>query len=166
MRMIRGIEVNFFRKGFLMKFSPFIVTAFAIFSLGLTGCQKKTAKDAAAEGNRAVAEAGAINQDLHDHYDVTCYSAKLTDADIKSKAEKKDWSKVDRTAVREKLNALIAKIDHVFKIDRRKDVKINDRDGSLQRARNNAVEYLRSLDNYEKSERKGMGGGGTLPPQL
>lgn len=148
-----------------MKFSPFIVTAFAIFSLGLTGCQKKSAKDAAAEGNRAVAEAGAINQDLHDHYDVTCYSAKLTDADIKSKAEKKDWSKVDRKVVREKLNALIAKIDHVFKIDRRKDVKSKGHDGSLQRARNNAMEYLKSLDDYEKNERKGMGGG-TLPPQL
>lgn len=143
-----------------MKFSPFIVTAFAIFSLGLGGCQKKSAKDAASEGNRAVAQAGQINQDLHDHYGVTCYSPSLSDADIKSKAKDKDWSKVDRTAVREKLNALIGKINHIFKIDRRKDVKIDDRDGSLQRAKNNAIEYLRSLDDYEN---KGGGGTGTLP---
>ena len=135
-----------------MKFSPFIVTAFAIFSLGLAGCQpQKSAKDAAKDGKKTVAQVSALNVDLADNHGVLCYSTKVTDAQIQADANHKDWSTLNRVAIRQKLNDIIAKIDRVFKIDRRKDVKLNDPNHALERTKNNALAYLKSLDSYEKS---------------
>lgn len=137
-----------------MKFGPIIVTTLAVFSLGLTACQRKTAKDAAREGNQLSIESSQITEDLRAHHGVNVYQAGVTAQDLHGKAVSKSWDDTtveERKIVREKLTKLVAKIDRIFQIDRRKDIRINDKTGSLKTARENALIYLASLDKHEKT---------------
>lgn len=137
-----------------MKFGPIIVTTLAILSIGLTGCQRKSAKDAAREGNRLSFEAGQITDDLRAKHDVNVYQNGVKAQDLQAKASTKTWdstSAEDRATIRTKLTQLIAKIDRIFQIDRRKDIRVADKTGSLKIARENAAIYLASLDKHEKA---------------
>lgn len=136
-----------------MKFGPIIVTTLVILSMSLTACQRKSSKDAAREGNRLSFESGQLTDDLRANHGVNVYQAGVSSQELQSKAHAKSWettSDEDRKVIRAKLTQLIAKIDRIFQIDRRKDIRVNDKTGSLKIARENAQIYLSSLDNHEK----------------
>ncbi len=137
-----------------MKFRPFFVTVCALIVLSAVGCgPAKETKQAANEGNALIAESNAINSDLGKTHNVYTLTSAADDGKVVAYISIFPWDRVsvsDRATIRTKLTTLIAKIDRIFKIDRRKDIKVKDSDGGLQRMHKNATAYLNALNEFER----------------
>lgn len=140
-----------------MKFRPIIVTAMVILSASLVACQK-SAKDAAKEGNVKVQEVISLSKQLSDDHKIYIISNPGTEANVIAYANLYSWNEKQAflADIRAKLNGIISRVDDIFKTDRRKDVRINDPDGNLLRAKQNALAYLASLDSYQRTGKTGM----------
>lgn len=139
-----------------MKFRPIIVTAMAFLSLSLVACQK-SAKDAAKEGNAKVAEVVSLSNQLSEQHNIFIMTKPGSELEVRIMANIYKWDQ-KRTSIgdiRAKLNGVVSRVDDIFKTDRRKDVRIDDPQGNLLRAKQNALAYLASLESFEKTGKTG-----------
>lgn len=140
-----------------MKFRPIIVTAMAFLSLSLVACQK-SAKDAAKEGNAKVAEVTSLSNQLFDQHKIFILTKPGSEIEVRAMANLYNWNEKKNSIgdIRAKLNGIVSRVDDIFKTDRRKDVRIDDPQGNLLRAKQNALAYLASLESFEKTGKTGM----------
>lgn len=137
-----------------MKFNPIILATLAVFAFGCTGCGVKSAKASADEARQLDAEAAAIANDLYRNHSVVVLVKDGNNAQVQAFANNFPWANKpasEREIIRQKLNQLAGKIDAIFKIDRRKDVKVTDPAGNLAKARQNVDLYLNSLATCESN---------------